>query len=63
MIPFNLILNEVIKNTKLKHFEPLEIQSNQKHCPKCNFLIFDDYWTGEIENQSVKVCTTCGEKF
>ena len=31
-------------------------------CPKCQFLIFENYWTDEIENRSNKLCPTCGYK-
>lgn len=31
-------------------------------CPKCHFLIFDNYWTDEIENRSTRLCPTCGTK-
>ena len=70
MLPFNLILNEMIKNAKSRQFEPLEEntrglkQAIKKldRCPKCNFLIFDNYWMGEIEHRSIYVCPTCGNK-
>lgn len=31
-------------------------------CPNCQFLIFDGYWSSEIEQLDVKVCPTCGIK-
>ena len=31
-------------------------------CPHCHFLIFDNYWSDEIENPNLKVCPTCGYK-
>ena len=70
MLPFNLILSEMIKNAKSKSFEPLEenpgnvkqITKKLDRCPKCMFLIFDNYWMDEIENRKMKVCTTCGWK-
>jgi predicted RNA-binding Zn-ribbon protein involved in translation (DUF1610 family) len=33
-------------------------------CPNCNFLIFDNYWSDDIEKPVTKnVCPTCGNKF
>ena len=51
--------------TNYKIPTPNEIRSevqNLRACPKCQFLIFDNYWTDEIENKQNKVCPTCGEK-
>lgn len=36
--------------------------SNMQICPRCQFIIFDNYWTNEIENITLKVCSTCGYK-
>lgn len=35
---------------------------NMKRCSNCQFVIFDNYWTDEVENVSLKVCPTCGVK-
>lgn len=35
---------------------------NLSRCPNCHFLIFDNYWSNDIENPKSKVCTTCGYK-
>lgn len=34
--------------------------SNMQICPRCQFIIFDNYWTDEVENVMLKVCPTCG---
>lgn len=36
--------------------------SKLSSCPKCHFLIFDNYWTDDIENKTGKLCPTCGFK-
>lgn len=73
MFPFSLLL----KSRKNKNFEPMfEIKSFRpstpgeirktieklSRCPKCQFIIFDNYWSDEIESKSMKVCSTCGER-
>ena len=71
MFPFNLLLEKYRQKKSLSdNFEPLfeskiEIKKALKNitrCSHCQFLIFDNYWTGEIENRKMKVCTTCGWK-
>lgn len=29
-------------------------------CSNCHFLVFDNYFSGEVEKISSKVCPTCG---
>lgn len=44
---------------------PTEIRASIKNmtsCPKCKFLIFDNYWSHDIENGSERLCPTCGCK-
>ena len=31
-------------------------------CSNCCFLIFDNYWSNEIEMIDIRVCPTCGHK-
>lgn len=35
---------------------------NLSRCPKCHFLIFDNYWADEIEASNLRPCPTCGYK-
>ncbi len=64
------------KKNKSKMFEPLlsisehlsspgEIKKSIKNlsrCSHCHFLIFDNYWSNEVEKSNVKLCPTCGNK-
>ncbi|MBI2995219.1 MAG: hypothetical protein HYY52_00710 [Candidatus Melainabacteria bacterium] len=56
------------KKTKEKTYEPphpneiRKILKKMTHCPHCHFLIFDNYWSKDIENPNVKLCPTCGCK-
>ncbi len=75
MFTFNL-QNLLFGKSSLKEFEPLtntdyiiptpgEIRKTIKklsRCSNCHFLIFDDYWTDEVEKSNVKMCPTCGHK-
>lgn len=76
MFPFNLtevfeIIN--IKKAKKKFSgasnfieTPNEIRESinkLSKCPKCHFLIFDNYWSPSLENHGLKICPTCGNKF
>lgn len=36
--------------------------SNMQICPRCQFIVFDNYFSDEIENISLKICPTCGYK-
>ena len=68
--PPKFISQLVKKNKKFSYKDykvpsPTEIrESIQKmtSCPKCKFLIFDNYWTSEIETIEVRLCPTCGYK-
>ena len=67
------------KNNKSNFFEPLltkyendsfpspgEIRKSVKNmarCFHCHFLIFDNYWSHEVQKSNVKLCPTCGSKF
>ena len=31
-------------------------------CSNCHFLIFDNYFSSEVENKSTKLCPTCGHR-
>lgn len=78
MFPFNLLLQktkskkskyfEPLFTTKSKNHKlptPKEIRmmtNNLSRCSKCHFLIFDNYFSDEIENVSERLCTTCGHK-
>ena len=78
MFPFNLLLREAKnKKTKhfeplfktrayrLPLPPAVEIRKMAEklsRCARCHFLIFDNYFSDEIENTSVKVCPTCGER-
>ena len=78
MFPFNLLLDAVSKKSKVKHFEPLEsnvenyrppspgeikqMLRNMSRCSHCHFLIFDNYFSGEVEKINSKLCPTCGWK-
>ena len=71
MFPFNLLFEKAkTKKPNLKYFEPVfenkteikNILQNLPRCPHCHFLIFDNYWSGDLENVNVKLCPTCGEK-
>ena len=73
MSPFNLIT--LFQKTS-KKFDPIFNSSYEppspgkirhaieklSRCPNCCFLIFDNYWTNEIEHTQTKVCPTCGNK-
>ena len=66
------------KKSKSNFFEPLltryendnfpspgEIRQsikNMSRCFHCHFLIFDNYWSNEVQKSNVKVCPTCGQK-
>lgn len=53
------------KNENYQMPSPKEIKDITKRltrCSKCHFLIFDTYWTDEVESKSIKVCPTCGER-
>lgn len=42
---------------------PCEIRKmiqKMSRCPNCHFLVFDGYWTNDIEETKAKVCPTCG---
>ena len=56
---------EPLFNTKYEPPSPGAIrQSVEKlsRCSNCCFLIFDNYWSNEIEMIDVRVCPTCGHK-
>ena len=71
-------LTEIFKPQKNKSifFEPLlsrhdnmsspgEIRKaikNMTRCFHCHFLIFDNYWSSEVEKSNIKLCPTCGHK-
>ena len=70
-------LVETLKPKKSKSFfEPLlsisnhlqlpsEIKQsikNMSRCSHCHFLIFDNYWSNEVERSNIKVCPTCGSQ-
>ena len=74
MFTFNL-LNLMQKSTRLNELEsilntnesntptPYEIKKSLQElnrCCKCHFIIFDDYWTDEIDRSYQKLCPTCG---
>jgi len=77
MFPFNLLLSKANRMSS-KNFEPLDMKNKDyrmpspkeikditkrlTRCSKCHFLIFDNYWTDDIENVSIKLCPTCGMK-
>ena len=66
------------KNNKSDFFKPLltkyendsfpspgEIRKsvkNMSRCFQCHFLIFDNYWSSEVQKSNVKLCPTCGQK-
>ena len=64
------------KKNKSNFFEPLlskhynlpspgEIKKSLKNmmrCTHCHFLIFDNYWSNEVQKSNMKVCSTCGNK-
>ncbi len=72
----NLLEVIVPKKAKQRHFEPLfdtryeppspgEIRKSLEklsHCSHCHFLIFDNYWSNEIDNKNTRLCPTCGNK-
>lgn len=71
MFAFNLlnVLTNLLPNTtKIKNYSPhspREIRKMIQHlsrCPNCQFLIFDNYWTNDVEKKELKVCPTCGYK-
>ena len=71
MFPFYLLLEKYRQKKPIsKNCEPLfeselEVRETLKklhHCPNCQFLIFDNYWTDELEKREIKVCPTCGWK-
>ncbi len=35
---------------------------NLSRCSHCHFLIFDNYWSNEVEKSNIKLCPTCGNK-
>ena len=52
-------------NYKYQPATPKEIKESIKNlstCSNCHFLIFDNYWTKEINSLSQKLCPTCGCK-
>ena len=66
------------KKSKSKYFEPLfendhhhnspspgeirQMVEKLSRCSHCHFLIFDNYWSNEIEQVREKLCSTCGHK-
>ena len=62
------------KQAKQKHFEPLvdtryeppspgeirQMINKLSRCSNCHFLIFDNYWSPDIEKSNIKACPTCG---
>ncbi len=71
MFPFNLINifpkanknPDPVFNTNYEPPSPGEIRQvveNLSRCPHCCFLIFDNYWSNEIDHLKSNVCPTCG---
>ncbi|OGI19848.1 MAG: hypothetical protein A3B68_08550 [Candidatus Melainabacteria bacterium RIFCSPHIGHO2_02_FULL_34_12] len=62
------------KKSKIKYFEPLydtryeppspgeirKIVNNLSRCSNCHFLIFENYWSEELNRPAEKLCSTCG---
>ena len=60
------------KKTNKKYFEPNknyeppspgEIRKcieKSSRCPKCHFIVFDNYWASDIDKVNLKICSTCG---
>jgi len=58
---------------KTKLFDPLSYNvpspkdirkqiERMSHCPNCHFLVFENYWTDEVEEKNLRLCPTCGYK-
>jgi len=68
MFAFNLLNYEPLTFEKYKNYIPQAPREIRKmiqtlsKCPNCNFLIFDNYWSDDIEKNEKKVCPTCGNK-
>ena len=73
MFTFNYLLNILgvlnqkkdISDNYYTPPSPGEIRESIKNlsrCPKCHFLIFDNYWANEIEMSNLRPCPTCGYK-
>ena len=59
---------EPLSQSKHKHYIPpspgeiRKMTERMSRCSKCHFLIFDNYWTSDVEGVSIKICSTCGNK-
>lgn len=78
MFPFlnNVIETFTPKKNKSNAFEPILIKNarlqtpneirktikNLLRCGSCHFLVFDNYWSNEIQQSNIKLCPTCGNK-
>lgn len=55
-------------NSKTRNYEPPTPEEIRKsiaklsECPKCHFIVFNNYWGNEIEKASARLCPTCGNK-
>ena len=75
---FTAMLETLTPKKGNKYFEPLikpyenyklpspgeirKVIEKSSRCSKCHFVIFDNYWTPDIEKESLKLCPTCGHK-
>lgn len=59
---------EPLFSSKYENYKPpkpseiRKMTEKMSRCPKCHFLIFDNYWANDIENVSERLCPTCGER-
>lgn len=59
---------EPLSIEKYKHYTPQAPREIRKmikmltRCPNCHFLIFDNYWSEDVQKNENKVCPTCGNK-
>ena len=59
---FEPVLNRYENNNFPSPDQIRQSVKNMMRCTHCHFLIFDNYWSNEVQKSNIKVCSTCGNK-